>query len=347
MREILPDLNKWLADHERIGVATVTQTWGSSPRGIGSMMAFTSGGKITGSVSGGCVEGAVIETGLEVIENHLPQLLHFGVADETAWTVGLACGGQIDVFVTPLNERLQPTLDAVLKAGNRCCLATVISGPTVYLGREVLVTTDQSSFPSLSTAVEKTLHASALKALADGRSQVIHLETSDKEQLDVFLNVIDPQPTLVVVGGVHTAVALTSLAHTMGFRTVVIDPRRAFGNKDRFPTVDRLIQSWPDDAFNQVQLSEGTAVAILTHDPKIDDPALQICLQSPAFYIGALGSPSTQEKRHQRLFQAGLSRDQIERLHGPIGIKLGAQTPEEIALAIMAEIVAVQRKVLV
>jgi len=148
-----------------------------------------------------------------------------------------------------------------------------------------------------------------------------------------------------MVGGVHIAIALAELARAMGFRTVVVDPRRAFGNSDRFPHVDQLIQAWPDDAFARLDLNELTAVAMLTHDPKIDDPALQIVLRSPVFYVGALGSATTQAKRRSRLLEAGITEAQLERIHGPIGLKLGGQTPQEIALAIMAEIVAVQHEV--
>ncbi len=162
------------------------------------------------------------------------------------------------------------------------------------------------------------------------------------EDVRLFVDVVNPPPQLVMVGGVHIAIALASLAKTLGYRTVVIDPRRAFGNQERFPHVDRLIQAWPQEAFAQVTLTRSSAVAMLTHDPKIDDPALKIVLDSPAFYIGALGSRNTHEKRRQRLLAEGISEEKLARLHAPIGLELGGRTPEEIALAIMAEIVAVR-----
>jgi xanthine dehydrogenase accessory factor len=164
------------------------------------------------------------------------------------------------------------------------------------------------------------------------------------EEIEVFMEAILPLPTIIVVGGVHITIALMALAKTLGYRTVVVDPRSAFGNEERFPNVDQLIQAWPQDAFQQVPLTRSTAVAMLTHDPKLDDPALQIALPSSAFYVGALGSKATQAKRRQRLLTQGLTEAQLNRLHGPIGLDIGAGTPEEIAISIMAEIVAVRNK---
>jgi xanthine dehydrogenase accessory factor len=160
------------------------------------------------------------------------------------------------------------------------------------------------------------------------------------EDVEAFMEVILPPPTLIAVGGVHITIALMALAKTLGYRTVVVDPRSAFGSEERFPQVDELIRSWPDEAFRQIPLTRSTAIAMLTHDPKLDDPALKIALPSPAFYVGALGSKTTQSKRCQRLLEDGLTEEQLNRLHGPIGLEIGAGTPEEIAISIMAEIVA-------
>jgi xanthine dehydrogenase accessory factor len=344
MRDILPAMNTWLEKHERIALAVVTQTWGSSPRAVGAKMAFTEDGKITGSVSGGCVEGAVFEAGVEVLKTGQPQFLHFGVADETAWTVGLACGGKIDVFVKQVEEDFLTAIQNELKTGQTFCIATIIKGPSTLLGREILVTRNRRSFTASFDDTDRAIYDLSLKALAEDHPQTACLQTAAQEEIEVFIDIFGPQATLVVVGGVHIAIGLTKIARTLGFRTIVIDPRRAFGNEDRFPEVDLLIQSWPDEAFSKIYINDRTAIAILTHDPKIDDPALLISLQSPAFYVGALGSPSTQQKRRQRLLEAGINEGQLARLHGPIGLNLGGRTPEEIALAIMAEIVAIQRK---
>jgi len=168
------------------------------------------------------------------------------------------------------------------------------------------------------------------------------LEEVGDEPLELFIEIVRPAPMLVVIGGVHIAVALTSLARTLGYQNVVIDPRRAFGNRERFPHVDQLIQAWPDEAFDRLTISTYTAVTSLTHDPKIDDPALRRALLSPAFYVGALGSRKTHTARCQRLLDAGLPQESVDRIHGPIGLSIGARTPEEIALSIMAEIVVSQ-----
>jgi xanthine dehydrogenase accessory factor len=345
MRDILPDIDRWLVKHEKIGIATVVQTWGSSPRGVGARMAFTASGKISGSVSGGCVEGAVVEAGLESLRTGRPQYLHFGVSDESAWNVGLACGGQVDVFVRPLEESAFSLLSQKLLGGQTFATATIVRGPDRLLGLELYISGERRGPASIPPGLDEVILQKARQVLLGGLSQIIRLKTAENEEIDVFVEVVSPQPVLVMVGGVHIAIALAELARTMGFRTVVVDPRRSFGSAERFPQVDQLIQAWPDEAFARLELNQKTAVAVLTHDPKIDDPALQIVLSSPAFYVGALGSSTTQAKRRARLLQSGLSETKLSRLHGPIGLKLGGQTPQEIALAIMAEIVAVQHSV--
>ena len=346
MREILSDLDHWQEQHEKIALATVVQTWGSSPRGVGSKMALTPHGRITGSVSGGCVEAAVVQAGLETLRGGRAQLLHFGVADETAWQVGLACGGQIDVFVQSLDDEFYRTTRAELLAGRSFAVSTVIRGPDQLMGKAIVLTKALQARGSISPELDAAVIESARSILKSGHSQSTKMQIHQDETIEVFTEVVDPQPTLIVVGGVHIAIALTGMAKSLGFRTVVVDPRRAFVTPERFPHVDQLIQAWPDEAFQQISFNEKTAVAILTHDPKIDDPALKIVLQNPAFYVGALGSPTTQAKRRQRLLQDGVSETQLERLHGPIGLKLGSQTPEEIALSILAEITAVQHGVI-
>ena len=336
MRDILPDLDKWCAENKDIALATVIQTWGSSPRRAGAKMALTPDGKITGSVSGGCVEGAVFEAGVDILQSNRPQLLHFGVADETAWDVGLACGGSIDIFVKPLDLESFQSLRSVLMGEESAVLVTVVKGSDELLGREILVREDGSVTGSISAELDDQLVKLASETLAQGNSHRALLN----EDVEVFMEVISPPPTLIAVGGVHITIALMALAKTLGYRTIVVDPRSAFGNETRFPHVDRLIQAWPQEAFQQIPLTRSTAVAMLTHDPKLDDPALKIALPSVAFYVGALGSRTTQAKRRQRLLEDGLTENQLNHLHGPIGLEIGAGTPEEIAISIMAEIVA-------
>lgn len=341
MRDILSDLDNWREQDSSIALATVVQTWGSSPRRAGAKMALTPEGKITGSVSGGCVEGAVFETGIEVLKTNHPQLLHFGVADETAWEVGLACGGSIDIFVKPLDPGFFDKVRSVLVDEKPAVIATVIRGPAELLGREILLYEDGNVTGTLGGEWDQHTVILARETLAQGESRRVML----REDIEVFIEVILPPPTLIAVGGVHITIALVALAKTLGYRTVVVDPRSAFGNEERFPNVDRLIQAWPQEAFEQIPLTRSTAVAMLTHDPKLDDPALKIALPSPAFYVGALGSKTTQAKRRQRLLADGLTQEQLNRLHGPIGLGIGAGMPEEIALSIMAEIVAARNNV--
>jgi xanthine dehydrogenase accessory factor len=338
MRDILPDLERWREAQETVALATVIQTWGSSPRREGAKMALTPDGKITGSVSGGCVEGAVFEAGVEVLKTKQPQLLHFGVADETAWEVGLACGGSIDIFVKPLDSSFYKDLHSAIVEERSAVIVTVVRGDAGILGRELLLREDGSVSGTFGDNLDKIVLNLARETLALGASRRVELD----ESIEIFLEAMLPPPTLIAVGGVHITIALMTLAKTLGYRTVVVDPRSAFGNRERFPNVDQLIQAWPDEAFQQVPLTRSTAVAMLTHDPKLDDPALKLALPSPAFYVGALGSRTTQAKRRQRLLDEGMTEAELDRLRGPIGLEIEAHTPEEIALSIMAEIVAMR-----
>lgn len=339
MNDIIPDLDSWLKDGETaIALATVVRTWGSAPRKAGAKMAMTPGGLITGSVSGGCVEGAVVEAGLESLASGIPKLLHFGVADETAWEVGLACGGQIDIFVEPFDRQVYALVSRMIIDQQAGARATVIAGPDHLVGRKMTVIRDGRQDGSLDEALDQAVH----KLLPDlVHSQPLNLG----EGVDVFIDLYRPQPTLIVVGGVHTAIPLTKMAKMLGYSNIVVDPRRAFGSAERFPHVDQLHQEWPQKIFPKLALTADTAVALLTHDPKIDDPALKILLNSPVFYIGALGSRKTHAKRVQRLVAMGFDDLAIGRIHAPIGMDIGSANPEEIALSILAEIVSVRRGV--
>lgn len=340
MQDILPDVVRWQKEGKSVALATVIQTWGSSPRRAGSQMGIASDGQFSGSVSGGCVEAAVIEAGLESLKMHRPRLLHFGVTDEMAWRVGLACGGSIDVFVKPVDEDFLQEVSAVIAAEEAAVIISVVRGPEPLLGRELLYQENAHLRGTLGKDWDEKILELAQEALSQGISKRALLN----EEVEVFLDVLLPPPTLIVVGGVHISIALLSLAKTLGYRTVLIDPRKAWGNAERFPHVDRLIQAWPEDAFQQIDVTRATAIVMLTHDPKLDDPALKIALNSPAFYVGALGSKSTNARRRARLLANGISELQWSRLHAPIGLDIGAQTPEEIALAIMAEVVESYRK---
>ncbi len=347
MRDVISDIDSWLENESPIVLATVLETWGSAPRRVGAKMAMTSEGQIAGSVSGGCVEGAVFDSGLEVLVSRTPQLLSFGVADETAWDVGLACGGSIEVFVEPLDPQVYNFIHELLDENESFAVVTVIGGQTDLVGKKLVVQRNGRVFGHISPDVDGIAAAAARATLATDESGRHRLAIPDSElsSLDFFVEVLQPAPALVTIGGVHIAIALTNIASHLGYQTIVVDPRRAFGSEERFPQVDQLIRSWPQKAFEQYQITSSTAIASLTHDPKIDDPALSIALASPAFYVGALGSQSTHAKRRARLLAKGVPAERLDHIHGPIGLDIGARSPEEIALSIMAEIVASRNKV--
>ncbi len=341
MRDIISQLETWSAHNEPIAVATVVQTWGSSPRQVGAKMAVIASGTLCGSVSGGCVESAVVETAFKVLKQGQPKLLHFGVAEETAWDVGLACGGTIEVFVKRLDTSLLEEVQHGLASKQTFAIVTVIQGAAALLGRDLIIREDGTvTGVPLGADLDTPVQQAAQAAIAAGQSQ--RAMVTENPPLELFVDVLAPEPELVIIGGVHIAVALTNIAKVLGYRTTIIDPRTVFGNEQRFPHADRLLQTFPDAALAEIQLTPRHAVVSLSHDPKLDDPAVRIALQSAAFYVGALGSKATQYKRREKLIAEGMTPDQLARLHGPVGLDLGGRTPEELALAIMAEIVAVR-----
>ena len=259
------------------------------------------------------------------------------MTDETAWDVGLACGGTIEVFVERLDTAVYHFLHDLINRDRAGASMTIIRGPEEKMGCKLTVDGDGRSLGTLGGDLDEQARSVVKTAPSQLMAHPQRLPLTN--DIELFVDVVRPVPQLVMVGGVHIAVALTTMAKTLGYSTVVVDPRRAFGSQDRFPHADRLIQAWPDKAFAEIDLTPETAVAMLTHDPKIDDPALKVVLNSPAFYVGALGSSKTQAKRQQRLRGMGFDDAVIQRIHGPIGLDIDAQTPEEIALSIMAEIV--------
>jgi xanthine dehydrogenase accessory factor len=323
MRDLIYEINKWLAKDKTIALATVIKTWGSSPRKAGAHMAITSGGEFAGSVSGGCVESELIDTSSTVIKTGKSVKLHFGVSDESAWEVSLACGGEIDVFVQPLDKVFFFQLQSLIKSEKMAWYSIVIEGSEKQLG-----------------------HSEIIEGRIDRTFPFIEQEKTPKGKITKFINAISPSPTLIIIGGVHIAIKLAQLAKTLEFKTIVIDPRGVFGNASRFPEIDQILTTWPQDAFENLKINNSTAIVTLTHDPKIDDPALVAALNSPAFYVGALGSRKTQKKRHNRLREMGLSNSLLNKIRGPIGLDIGANSPPEIAVSIMAEIVAVRNGLL-
>jgi xanthine dehydrogenase accessory factor len=329
-RDVASDVERFRSEGEEVALATVVRTWGSGPRGPGAKMALTKDARISGSVSGGCVESAVVEEGIEVLSTGTPKLLKFGVSDETAWNVGLTCGGSIEIFVEKLSDSLFESFSTAIAERKAIARATVIRG--VDTGWSVFVREGDSA----KTLTEQV----AMRALEQGECSVY----TDEDGAEIFLDVELPAPTLVMIGGVHISIALTAMAKALGYRTIVIDPRGVFGNEERFPHADRLISEWSDEGLEALGLDRSSAVATLTHDPKIDDPALMVALRSPAFFVGALGSKKTQEKRRKRLLDRGLTEAELSRLFAPVGLDIGSRSPEEIALSVLAQIVAVRNR---
>ncbi|TDL79461.1 XdhC/CoxI family protein [Palleronia sediminis] len=300
-------------------LATVVETWGSAPRPVGSQLAISGGGEIAGSVSGGCVEGAVVVEALETLETGGARMLEFGVSDDEAFAVGLACGGRIRVLVEPVGaDDLSPDLL------ERLCAARAARRAVAY------VVDLESWARGLETP---PAHPERFRRDLSG------IEPDARR----FVAIHNPPLRLVVVGGVHIAQPLLAMARLAGFDPVLIDPRESFASPARFPGT-RLVHDWPDAALAAERPDARTAVVTLTHDPKIDDPAIRAALAAPVFYLGALGSTRTHAKRRDRLGAAGVAETDLDRIHAPVGLDIGARSPAEIAVAIMAEIVARLRR---
>ena len=304
MREVLSELKSWTADNEEIALATVVETWGSSPRPLGSKMVVTRSGKMAGSVSNGCIEGAVFEEAQKVLKSERPNLAAFGVADDLAFSVGLACGGHIEVYVQPLGP-VHQQLITLLDENRPATLRTnLVTGETVV--------------------AESTPPGSELA----------------RREGDWFIEPFRRPAHLVIVGAIHIAIPLHRLAKLMGYRVTVVDARAKFATKERFPEADELIVAWPDEAMAGLAIDNSSYVVILTHDPKFDLPALRSVLGKEVGYIGAIGSRKTNSNRFDALRSEGFTEEQLSRVHGPIGLDLGGRGAEETALGILAEITA-------
>ena len=316
---------QWCREGHAAALATVLQTWGSSPRQPGSQLAVNEAGEFVGSVSGGCVEGAVIQEAREVMTSGLPRTLEFGVSDEDAWAVGLACGGKVSIHVAKVDdpELVHHLLDD-REQGRAAVVATRLADGTRWLLHPLDAEGESGS--------SELLKAARLATIVD-RSSVVEVPEGE-----VFLQVHNPQLRMIVVGAVHITQLLAPMAALAGFAVTVVDPRRAFATELRLPGV-QLVQGWPGDELPRLGIDHRTALVTLSHDPKLDDPALEAALESDGFYVGALGSRRTHAKRLERLRSGGLTEAQIERIQAPVGLNIGAVTPGEIAVAVLAQVV--------
>ncbi|MCW3064397.1 MAG: XdhC family protein [Solirubrobacterales bacterium] len=326
MKDVLAKVDEWTRAGEACALATVVAVRRSAPRPPGAKMAVSAAGEVSGMVSGGCVEGSVAVEAREVIDGAPPRLLHYGIADAEAWEVGLPCGGEIDVWI----ERYDPgEFSRVAREDGRAVLVTAVEGDR--LGGHLLVRADGS--------VEGDLDAAGVAADAE---ELMWAERSERRG-DLFFDVTHPDPRLVIFGAVDYAAWLCRLARVCGWRPYVVDPRGFFARKDRFPEAEDVVAAWPEEAMERLgAIDRATYVAVLTHDPKLDDAAILLALRSDAPYIGAMGSRRANAARRERLLEAGCSEEDLARIASPIGLDLGAITAEETALSIMAEISAIR-----
>jgi xanthine dehydrogenase accessory factor len=351
---VLAQALAWLAEGRKVALATVARTWGSSPRPAGSKLAVDDAAEFVGSVSGGCIEGAVIQEALEVMDTGASRVLEFGVTDETAWDVGLACGGKVEVFV----EAVTPPVG---RGVTRAVLEGLLEARRAK--RPVVLVTPLDGSPHRLVSVPPGASAADVRAMPPGAAPgsvgaprgddalaAAIVEAARRDQAEVIETaggprLLEPQLPplrLVIVGAVHVAQPLAEMARLAGLAVTIVDPRRAFATAARFPG-QSLVVTWPDAAVAELAPDARTAVVTLTHDPKLDDPGLVAALGSPAFYVGCLGSTRTHAARRARLGERGIAAAALDRLHGPIGLRIGARTPAEIAVSILAEIVAALR----
>lgn len=344
MRQIWNDVENWQKAGKAIALATVVSAQGSSLRPQGSKMAISGTGEISGSVTGGCVEGAVFEEAQAVLKTGAPRLLGYGITNAEAWEVGLACGGSIKVFVESMAtgpwQEIYPAIQDCLEKRLLAAVATVVTGPEA--GKKWMILPDGRRYGDAGTPeLNRAIEACIPDTWTPRDPTFVDLRTEQGEA-SVFIDFIVPPPRLVIVGAAHIAIPLVSLAKTLYYRSIVVDARAAFATRERFPHADELIVDWPADVLQRLELDPAAAVVCLSHDPKIDNPALMVALSSPAGYIGALGSRQGHAKRLEALREEGADEAQFGRIHAPIGLNMGARQPEEIALAIMVEIVAAE-----
>jgi xanthine dehydrogenase accessory factor len=389
VRDILGQIEKWWDAGETFGLATVVRTFHSAPREPGAALAVSAGGEVIGSVSGGCVEGAVYELAQEVCQTGQPVLQRYGVSDDAALSVGLTCGGIIEIFVEPVSKELFPELGGVaaaIKAGEPVAVTTVIAGPGRIGARRVLCATPAGGAGAGGTngqAVENgqratggldrrgeggtgrrgTLGGSAPSAsgtlaagdrldqavdddargmLAQGLTAVRHYgEHGERrgDDLSVFVQSFSPPPRMLVFGAIDFAAAVARAGKFLGYHVTVCDARPVFATHARFPDADDVVVEWPHRYLARTPVDERTVICVLTHDPKFDVPVLEVALRTPAGYIGAMGSRRTHDDRLDRLREAGLSDAELARLRSPIGLDLGARTPEETAVSVAAELI--------
>ena len=344
MREVLDELIAARDRDGQVAMATVVRTWKSAPRPAGASMLVTGTGEAVGSVSGGCVEGALYELGQEVLADGESRFETYGVSDDDAFAVGLTCGGILEVFVERVDNTTWPELDGIqtsIEAGEPVAVATIVRGPH-FVGRHLVVRPDRTEGSLGTDRLDDTIREDTIGMLASGTTGFLRYGPEGErlgEGLDVFVASYAPPAQMFVFGAIDFSAALVRVGKLLGYRVTVVDARPVFATRKRFPDADDVVVDWPHRWLEQQHVDQRTVIAVLTHDPKFDVPALKVALRTDAGYIGAMGSRRTHEDRLERLKEAGVTSDEIARLHSPIGLDLGARTPEETAISIAAEIV--------
>ena len=353
MRDVLDELMRRYSAGEKVALGTVVATFSSAPRAPGAAMLVAEDGTVSGSVSGGCVEGAVYELAQQVLEDGQPVLERYGVSDDDAFAVGLTCGGIIDIYTETFSAATFPELAEMAKSiqvEEPVALATITAHPDPdRVGRHLVVWPTKTAGDLGSARVGAAVADDARGLLATGRSGTLHYGEEGQrrgEGMSVFVNSFEPPPRMLVFGAIDFATAMARLGSYLGYRVTVCDARPVFATKSRFPDADEVIVNWPHRYLaaevEAGRIDQRTVIAVLTHDPKFDVPVLEVALRCDAGYIGAMGSRRTHDDRLTRLREAGVTEEELTRLSSPIGLDLGARTPEETAVSIAAEIIALR-----
>jgi len=354
MRDVLDDLERWWAQGAPVGMATVVATWKSAPRPAGAVMLVGADGDAVGSISGGCVEGAVYDLAQQVVDTRAPVLQRYGVSDDDAFAVGLTCGGILDVFVERFDREGFPEFGEVAAAIRAdvpvavvTCIAIVNDDPAGRIGRRLVVFADRSEGTLGSDRLDAAVVDDVRGMLATGRTGTLHYGYDGErrgDELTLFVASYQAPPRMIVFGAIDFAAAVARVGVFIGYRVTVCDARPVFATKKRFPDAHEVVVAWPHKYLRAEadagRIDERTVVCVLTHDPKFDAPVLEVALRLPLAYVGAMGSRRTHDDRLERLRAQGLSEEELGRLASPIGLDLGARTPEETAVSVAAEIIA-------
>ncbi len=344
MRDLIPEIGHWWQAGETFALATVVRTFRSAPREPGAALAVSAAGEVVGSVSGGCVEGAVYELAGEVRASGKPVLQTYGVSDDDAFAVGLTCGGIMEIFVEPVSRSGFPEygdIAVTVERGEPIAVATVVAGPG-SLGARRVIWPDGASGSLGPARLDDAVDDDTRGMLAQGRTGVRHYGAQGErraDELSVFVHSFAPPPRMVVFGAIDFAAAVASIGKYLGYHVTVCDARPVFATPARFPDADKVVVDWPHRFLQRAAVDERTVICVLTHDPKFDVPVLEVALRTPAAYIGAMGSRRTHADRLERLRAVGLTDAELARLRSPIGLDLGARTPEETAVSVAAELI--------